>query len=83
MVKALIGKKLGMTQIFDETGRRIPVTVLQVGPCAVTQVKTADADRVAAVQLGFDGRKEEEHPAAAGGPLREGRRGPEARAARR
>lgn len=57
MVKALIGKKLGMTQIFDEAGRRIPVTVLQVGPCAVTQVKSPEVDRVAAVQLGFDGRK--------------------------
>jgi len=57
MVKALIGKKLGMTQLFDEAGRRVPVTVLQVGPCAVTQVKTAETDNVPAVQLGFDERK--------------------------
>jgi len=57
MVKALIGRKLGMTQIFDEAGRRIPVTVLQVGPCSITQVKSPEVDRVAAVQLGFGGRK--------------------------
>ncbi len=62
MVKALIGKKLGMTQVFDETGRRIPVTVLQVGPCAVTQVKSAETDRVAAVQIGFDERKRKNTP---------------------
>ncbi len=62
MVKALIGKKIGMTQIFDEAGRRIPVTVLQVGPCAVTQVKSAETDRVAAVQLGFDERKRKNTP---------------------
>jgi large subunit ribosomal protein L3 len=57
MVKALIGKKLGMTQIFDEDGRLVPVTVLQVGPCSVTQVKTADNDNAPAVQIGFGERK--------------------------
>ena len=63
MVKALIGKKIGMTQVFDETtGRRTPVTVLQVGPCAVTQVKSAETDRVAAVQIGFDERKRKNTP---------------------
>jgi len=57
MVKVLIGKKLGMTQIFDESGRLVPVTVLQVGPCAVTQVKTAETDNAVAVQIGFGERK--------------------------
>jgi large subunit ribosomal protein L3 len=69
MVKALIGKKIGMTQVFDEAGRRIPVTVLQVGPCAVTQVKSAQTDRVAAVQLGFDERKRKNTPRAVLGHL--------------
>jgi large subunit ribosomal protein L3 len=57
MVKALIGKKVGMTQVFEDSGRRVPVTVLLVGPCTVTQVKTGETDSVAAVQIGFDERK--------------------------
>ena len=44
MIQGLIGKKLGMTQIFDETGLAYPVTVLEVGPCVVTQIKTAESD---------------------------------------
>ena len=54
MTPALIGKKLGMTTIFDEKGSIIPVTVVQAGPCSVTQVKTVDSDGYNAVQLGFD-----------------------------
>ena len=57
MVKALLGKKIGMTQVFDPSGERLPVTVLQVGPCTVTQVKTAETDCVPAVQIGFEERK--------------------------
>ncbi|HAX24823.1 MAG TPA: 50S ribosomal protein L3 [Chloroflexi bacterium] len=57
MIHGLIGKKLGMTQIFDETGRVVPVTVLKVGPCVVTQVRTAERDGYEAVQLGFDESK--------------------------
>ncbi len=57
MVKALIGKKVGMTQVFDESGQVIPVTVLQVGPCTVTQVKTRGTDNADAVQIGFDDAK--------------------------
>jgi large subunit ribosomal protein L3 len=53
MIQGLIGKKLGMTQIFDETGLAHPVTVLEVGPCVVTQVKTPEHDGYGAVQLGF------------------------------
>lgn len=54
----ILGKKLGMTQIFDEEGRRVPVTVIQAGPCPVLQVKTEESDGYNAVQLGFDGRPE-------------------------
>jgi large subunit ribosomal protein L3 len=53
MIQGLIGRKLGMTQIFDETGVVYPVTVVEAGPCVVTQVKTADKDGYPAVQLGF------------------------------
>ena len=54
----LLGRKIGMTQLFDEEGRQIPVTVLEAGPCVVTQVKTQAKDGYNAVQLGF-GRKKE------------------------
>src|SRR5690242_741406 len=53
MINALMGKKIGMTQVFGENGQSIPVTVLQVGPNYVTQIKTADKDGYEAVQLGF------------------------------
>ena len=58
MKKALIGKKLGMTQIFDENGVVIPVTVIEAGPCVVAQVKTIENDGYEAVQLGFGEVKE-------------------------
>lgn len=54
----LIGRKLGMTQLFDEEGAAVPVTVIQAGPCPVVQVKTTDSDGYNAVQLGFGARKE-------------------------
>src|SRR5512138_1200452 len=53
MKKGLIGKKVGMTQIFAEDGRRIPVTVVEAGPCIVLQKKTAEKDGYNAVQVGF------------------------------
>ena len=53
MQKAIIGKKVGMTQIFDETGKVIPVTVVEAGPCVVTQKKTVETDGYTAVQLGY------------------------------
>jgi large subunit ribosomal protein L3 len=53
MIQGLIGKKLGMSQVFDETGLAHPVTVIELGPCVVTQVKTPDTDGYGAVQLGF------------------------------
>ncbi len=54
MKKGIIGKKLGMTQIFDENGNVIPVTVIEAGPCTVVQKKTVETDGYAAVQLGFE-----------------------------
>ena len=58
MKKAIIGKKVGMTQIFDESGKVIPVTVVEAGPCVVTQKKTVETDGYTAVQLGFEDVKE-------------------------
>jgi large subunit ribosomal protein L3 len=54
----IIGRKLGMTQIFDAAGALVPVTVVEAGPCPVTQVKTAESDGYTAVQLGFGAQKE-------------------------
>ncbi len=58
MKKGIIGKKVGMTQIFDEKGNVIPVTVIEAGPCVVAQVKTVETDGYSAVQLGFGEVKE-------------------------
>ena len=57
-MKTIIGKKIGMTQIFDETGKVIPVTVIEAGPCVVAQVKTVETDGYNAIQLGFGDVKE-------------------------
>ncbi|NSW53547.1 MAG: 50S ribosomal protein L3 [Anaerolineae bacterium] len=54
MFKGLIGKKIGMTQIFDEAGAAVPITLIEAGPCYVTQVRSADKDGYSAVQLGYD-----------------------------
>jgi large subunit ribosomal protein L3 len=59
MKVALLGKKIGMTQVFDDENRQIPVTAIEVGPCPVTQVKTADKDGYSAVQIGFRPQKEQ------------------------
>ena len=58
MKKAIIGKKVGMTQIFDEKGKVIPVTVIEAGPCVVSQVKTEETDGYNSIQLGFGAIKE-------------------------
>ena len=58
MKKGIIGKKLGMTQIFDEKGNVIPVTLIEAGPCVVAQKKTAENDGYAAVQLAYEDAKE-------------------------
>lgn len=56
-MKAILGKKMGMTQIFDEDGNVIPVTVIEAGPEVVTQVKTVETDGYNAVQVGFEDQK--------------------------
>ena len=58
MKKAILAKKVGMTQIFNEAGELVPVTVLQAGPCVVTQVKTTENDGYEAVQVGFEDIRE-------------------------
>ncbi|HMY44290.1 MAG TPA: 50S ribosomal protein L3, partial [Leptospiraceae bacterium] len=58
MATGLLAKKIGMTQIYDETGKLFPVSVLRAGPCVVSQVKTVEKDGYAAVQIGFDALRE-------------------------
>ncbi|MBN1144095.1 MAG: 50S ribosomal protein L3 [Bacteroidales bacterium] len=60
----LVGKKVGMTSIFDENGANVPCTVLEVGPCVVTQVKTEETDGYKALQIAFDEKKEKNTTAA-------------------
>lgn len=57
-VSGLLGKKLGMTSLFDESGEAVPCTIIEAGPCYITQIKTRERDGYDAVQLGFDGKKE-------------------------
>lgn len=57
----LIGKKVGMTSVFSAEGKSIPCTVIEAGPCVVTQVKTIEKDGYTAIQLGFDDKKREKH----------------------
>ncbi len=59
-MSGLIGKKIGMTSIFDDNGKNIPCTVIQVGPCVVTQVRTKEIDGYDALQLGFDDKAEKQ-----------------------
>ena len=56
-MSGLIGKKIGMTSIFDENGKNIPCTVIEAGPCVVTQVRTKEVDGYEALQVGFDDKK--------------------------
>ena len=63
-MSGLIGKKIGMTSIFDADGKNIPCTVIQAGPCVVTQIRTSEKDGYSAVQLAFGERKEKNTPAA-------------------
>ena len=58
----LIGKKIGMTSVYSAEGKNMPCTVLEAGPCVVTQVKTQDKDGYEAVQLAYGERKEKKHP---------------------
>ncbi len=54
----LLGKKIGMTSVFSADGKNVPCTVIEVGPCVVTQVKTVETDGYAALQLGFEDKKD-------------------------
>lgn len=58
MVNGIIGRKIGMTQVFEESGKVVPVTVIEAGPCPIVQLKTQERDGYQAVQLGFGERKE-------------------------
>ncbi len=71
MIQGFLGKKIGMTQIFREDGRVVPVTVIEAGPCVVTQVKTKETDGYEAVQLGFGDVKRRNKPLS--GHLKESR----------
>ena len=62
--KAILGTKLGMTQVFDDENRIVPVTVVEAGPCTITQVKTVDTDGYTAVQMAFGSRKHTNKPMA-------------------
>ena len=58
----LLGKKIGMTSVFSAEGKNVPCTVIEAGPCVVTQVKTVEKDGYEAVQLGFQDKKEKHTP---------------------
>ena len=59
-MSGLIGKKIGMTSIFDEKGKNIPCTVIEAGPCVVTQIKSNEVDGYSAVQLGFNDKSDKQ-----------------------
>lgn len=69
MLHTLIGKKIGMTQVYDEDNRLVPVTVIEAGPCPVTQVKTAETDGYNAIQIGFKRKKAKNMTAGQNGHL--------------
>ena len=75
-MSGLIGKKIGMTSLFDEQGKNIPCTVIEVGPCVVTQVRTAAVDGYDALQLGFDDKAEKRTDKAALGHFKKANTAP-------
>ena len=75
-MSGLIGKKIGMTSLFDDNGKNIPCTVLEVGPCVVTQVRTEEVDGYNAVQLGFDDKAEKRSNKAAIGHFKKANTAP-------
>ena len=76
MATGLIGRKKGMTSIFDENGKNIPCTVIELGPCVVTQIKTEETDGYTAVQVGYDEKKEKNTPAAMQGHFKKAKTTP-------
>jgi len=75
-MSGLIGKKIGMTSLFNENGKNIPCTVIEVGPCVVTQVKTKEIDGYEAIQLGFDDKSEKKLGKAAQGHFKKAKTSP-------
>ena len=75
-MSGLIGKKIGMTSLFNENGKNIPCTVIEVGPCVVTQVRTKEIDGYEAVQLGFDDKSEKKLSKAAQGHFKKAKTSP-------
>ena len=75
-MSGLIGRKIGMTSLFDENGKNIPCTVLEVGPCVVTQVRTKEVDGYNALQLGFDDKAEKRATNAANGHFKKANTAP-------
>ncbi|MGC6479091.1 MAG: 50S ribosomal protein L3 [Flavobacteriaceae bacterium] len=80
-MSGLIGKKIGMTSLFDDNGKNIPCTVLEVGPCVVTQVRTEEVDGYNAVQLGFDDKAEKRSNKAAIGHFKKANTAPKKKVA--
>jgi|TARA_B110000908_G_scaffold45077_1_gene54886 large subunit ribosomal protein L3 len=76
MATGLIGRKRGMTSIFDENGKNIPCTIIELGPCVVTQIKTDATDGYSAVQIGYDEKKEKNTPAAMQGHFKKAKTSP-------
>jgi len=72
----LIGKKIGMTSLFDSEGRNVPCTMIEAGPCVVTQIKTEATDGYNAVQVGYDDKKEKNTPAAMRGHFKKAKTSP-------
>lgn len=75
----LIGKKIGMTSVYNSEGRNVPCTLLEVGPCVVTQVKTVDTDGYTAIQLGYGEKKEKNTPNALKGHFKKAGTSPKAK----
>ncbi len=76
--RAVLGTKLGMTQVWDDNGRLVPVTVIEAGPCVVTQVRTSETDGYDAVQIAYGAIDPRKVNQPMSGPLRQGRRHPAA-----
>jgi large subunit ribosomal protein L3 len=76
IMSGIIGKKIGMTSIFDADGKYVPCTVIEAGPCVVTQIKTPEKDGYAAVQLAFDDKKEKNTPKPLLGHFKKANTGP-------
>ncbi|MFT4838244.1 MAG: large subunit ribosomal protein L3, partial [Oleispira sp.] len=66
-MSGLIGRKIGMTSIYDENGKNMPCTIIEAGPCVVTQVRTEEVDGYSALQLGFDDKSDKNASKAAQG----------------